>query len=202
MSKQKISKIFKYRVPIMMTLILLAIIICVCATYITTYNSKKVNPSQVFTNPQGECLSQEKFESFFEEFTIYRSVNKDPVFNDDGSIDTYGTMKFVVVSKKKKDGGLYGTSFKIKLAIGADWIKYSSNPSSQTTVTIAKNKEITINSIDKLFPQKGPLLFTKVKNPKLFAYVTYTAIIDGANVECYSYLTYDYKTYSVIPVAK
>ena len=187
--------LLKYKKIIMLSLILIAVIICLCATYITEYNLNKVSREDVLTTEVTSAYeTNEDFLSNFSEFTIYMSQDIKPYKDNDELV--YGKKVFTILTQASDNSEIKGT-IKVTIGLGADWIKYISSTASKT-VTIGKNAEVTISSIDKSFPENGKLPLVSVEAPTLYVLVEWS---DYAGSRHHTYFEYDYKTYSVNPQA-
>lgn len=201
MNKQKTSSGVFYRRLIFLIIVVVAIITCICATYITEYNKNVMNPQKAFADKDVTNLtevSQAEFLNCFSTFEIYATEMIDPIFEGKELLQS-GRMKFAIETKLAEETNFKGTTFKITAKLGASWIGYTSNSSSTITVTVGKKSTaLTISNIDKYFPCNGNLWFTSVKHPTLYLYVQWTNT-DGQS--CYTFLTYNYSSFSVAPKA-
>ncbi len=185
--------LLKYKKIIMLALVLIAIVICVFATYITEYNINKVSREDVLTTEVTSAYEESNvFLNNFSDFKIYLSQEIVPYKDNDELV--YGKKVFTVITVASEDSEIKTVKFTIGL--GANWIKYISNTATKT-VTIGKNTDITISNIDTVFPTNGKLWFVNVTHPTLYVLVEWS---DYAGSKHHTYLEYDYKTYSVKPV--
>lgn len=186
--------LFKYKKLIMLTLIVVAVVICVFATYITEYNINKVSREEVLTTEVTSTYKdKDEFLSNFSEFKIYLSQDIEP-YTDNG-VMTYGKKVFTIKTTANENSQVKGT-VKITLGLGADWIKYISKTVTKT-VTVGKQVDATIVDIDKTFPTDGKLWFVTVDHPTLYVLAEWS---DYSGTKYHTYLEYDYETYSVKPV--
>lgn len=190
------SKILKYKKIIMLSLILVAVIICVCATYITEWRKNKIDVETLFTTIEEDRTfkDNDEFLENYEYFYIYLLEGKDAYMNDNDSLVS-GTKKFKVVSKDSEDMDIKNVSIQIKLA--ANWIGFQSNDASTNKYTSSNETTLTISNITQIFPAKGKLLFTNVKQPTLYVLIKWS---DNSGDRYYTYLEMEYKEYNVTPV--
>lgn len=188
---QKIS-LSKYKKIIMLALVLVSIIICVFATYISEYNLNKVSREDVLTMEMTKNYkSSEEFLENFSVFNIYLSENIAPY--KDGETLVAGKQVFTVNTVASATSQVKG-DLKITIGLGANWIKFISKTGSNEKVEVGSNDEkITINNIETTFPAKGDLWFVTVDAPTLYVLVEWS---EKNNSQYYTYLEYDYETYS------
>ena len=201
MSKNYFKEFLKYKKIFMISIVIIAIVICIVATYVTTYNSKKVTVKDVITDTTtGEYINDKEFLKLFETFEIIQTDYRQPVFQNK-EVESSGWREYKVVTKVNDNADTKISTFKIKLGLGANWIGFpekntTPNTSSTYTVTVGSDKTgIKISNIKTYFPANGPLWFTKVDNPTLYAYVTYTLNANGTSTNYYTYLTLSAKDY-------
>jgi hypothetical protein len=188
--------LLKYKKLIMLLLVVLAVVICVFATYITEYNLNKVSREDVLTTEVTSSYeSNEELLENFKEFKIYLSKDVEP-YKDNGEM-VYGKKEFTIITEAKEDSEIKGT-IKVTIGLGANWIKYISKTATKS-VTVGKETTLTISDIDTSFPANGYLLFVQVDSPVLYVLVEWS---DYAGSRHHTYLEYNYKTYSVKPEAK
>lgn len=196
--KKRNSQKVNYKRVVMLSIVLLAVIVCISATYITTYVNNKMTPERAFdfsdsNKPSATYKRAEEFTSLFASFDIYTLTDVEPY--KDGANIIPGSKTLTVVTTKKDNSVVSGSNFKIQLVLAANWIGYASRTSSTTTVTIGKNSNLTISNIDKIFPARS-LLFVNIKHPTLYAYVTWSEYVNGTTTAYYTYLTYSYGVYN------
>lgn len=197
----------KYRKVIMLSLIVLTLVICITATYITGYQKNKVTAEDVFAEILTEeyCdkyseVSSEEFLSNFEEFHIYQSYYLRPYDETKG----YRNFK---ISATKTSTSKIKNDVKIYVGLGANWVGYKkvSKPKTFNLDKISTSSEYywRIEGIEKseVFPIKGNLWFTKAKEPTLYVLVEWTNEI-GKNNNKYTILEYDYETFTTKPVTQ
>lgn len=187
---KKIS-ILKYKKIIMLALIVISVVIIIAATYITGYNVNKVVREDVLTQDMSAKIykSSEDFLGNFDEFKIYLSDER--VYTKDVQ---EGWREFTVIAKTNTESDIKKEIY-VTLGMGANWVKYISELSDRETVKIGEEREIKIENIEQKFPLKSSLLFTPKVEPTLYVLVEWSEL----NTNYYTYLEYDYKTYSIKP---
>ena len=184
------SAIFKYRKLIMLTLSLVAVIICLVATYVTEYNNNKIEIEELFTIEETrKYKTSEEFLNFFDSFSIVLSKEVDPHEDENGNL-VKTTKTFTVSTTLKETSEIKKVSMKICLA--ADWVNYVSNiGSSSSNMTLDSDNTIQITGIDTKFPLEGNLWFVKVDQPTLYVLVYWSE----NNTHYYTYLQYTHSEY-------
>lgn len=201
------QNIMKYKKVIMLSLIVVSIVICVLATYITGANKNKVTAEDVFADilteqyyEKYEEVSSEDFLANFESFHIYQSKYLEPYD------ETLGYRYFKIDATKKEDSKIKNP-IKVYVGLGANWVGYSvhSNSAEVDLNKISQAKEYywKIDNItsDDTFPMKGNLLFTKAKEPTMYVLIEWTTEI-GKNNNKYTILEIDYETFTQKPNSK
>lgn len=187
------TSILKYKKIIMLALVLIAVVICICATYITEYNLNKVSREEVLTTEvTSQYKSSEEFLKNFAKFQLYLSQDVKPYTDEDKIV--YGKKVFTTLMVANEDAEVKGT-VKLTIGLGANWIKYISKTENKA-VTLGKATDITIEGIDLIFPTEGKLWFVKVEQPTLYVLAEWS---DYSGTKYHTYLEYDYNTYSVKP---
>jgi hypothetical protein len=189
------SKILKYKKIIMLALVLVSIITCVCAAYITEYKKTKVTPEILFTEIEETRTykDSEEFLKNYEYFYIYTERYVEATEDDKGNLIN-GTHKFKVASKDAQTKNAKLVTIEIKLA--ANWINFQSNSATTSNYTSKKGATLTISNIAQIFPAKGKLLFTKVEEPTLYVLIKWTEN-DGSRY--YTFMELDCEQYSEVP---
>ena len=184
---QKIS-ITKYKKIIMLILILVAVIICTAATYITEYNVNKVSREDVFTTEMTKTFKSfnEFKEGNFSKFEITLEKVVEPYDN------TLGSHTFLIETTATETSQVKKT-IKVSLALGADWVKYISDVDYKNITVGDINQKITIDNIDTKFPIKGNLLFLPEIQPTLYVMIEWS---EKDNSQYYTYLELSYEDYS------
>lgn len=199
------KKIFKHKRAIMLSLIGIAVVICILATYITGYQVNKVEAEDVFEEILTEDYlnryteaSSDEFLANFDEFHIYESYYLEPYDSTKG----YREFKLSVT---KSESYNIKNDIKVTIGLGANWVNYKA---------LSSNKQVSINpskvnadkvywtidgiSKDHVFPIKGGLWFTKAKEPTLYVLVEWTDMV-GKNNNKYTILEFDYETFQTNP---
>ena len=180
---QKIS-ITKYKKIIMLTLVVIAVIICVAATYITEYNLNEVTREDIFPTDETKkgYTTEEDFLANFSEFEIILDKVVDPYD------EVLGKHTFVVKTTATETSKIKG-DLSVTMALGANWVKYISS-TGHGTVEIGEEKEtVVIGSIDTTFPLKGDLLFVSNIEPTVYVLIEWS---EKDNSQHYTYLELDY----------
>jgi hypothetical protein len=180
---QKLS-ITKYKKIIMLSLILVAAIICVAATYITEYNINEVTREDVFPTDETKkgYTSEEDFLKNFTEFKIELTKVVDPYD------ETLGKHTFTVNTTAAETSTIKG-DISVTIALGANWVKYISNTGKATVEIGEENETVEINGIDQTFPLDGNLLFVTNIEPTVYVLVEWS---EKNNSHHYTYLEFDY----------
>ncbi len=182
-----------YKKIIFIALILVSVVICVFATYITEYNKTKVNPEELLTSTY-EYKDSEEFLENFNSFVIYSSKS-DKAYMDGDTIKK-GTEEFKILVQLK-DGSDVSDSMTVKLALAADWISFKTSPAQRNITIDGKEETIKITNIDQIFPATGKLWFTKVNHPTLYVLVEWNEF----SQYYYTRLEFSYDQYSKKPIA-
>lgn len=179
---QKIS-ITKYKKIIMLSLIAVAAIICIVATYVTEYNNNKVTIDDVFTTEMNKTFkSSEEFTANFTEFKIVLDKIVEPYD------ETLGKHTFIVETTAAETSKIKG-EISVTIALGANWVKYISETGNSSIEIGKENEKVSINGIDVTFPLKGDLLFLPKLEPTVYVMVEWG---EKDNSEYYTYLEFDY----------
>lgn len=186
------SAIFKYKKIIMLALVLIAVITCVVATYVTEYNINKIHVEELFTVEETRKFKTEReFIENFSSFVIKSTSEIDPSTDPETGETDLGERIFTVNAKLEEGKNLKKLS--LKLCLAADWIHYISKlGTSSSDMNLSVEHTITIN-IDRIFPANGNLWFVTVKQPKLYVLATWSE----NNTHYYTYLEYDYAEYGL-----
>ena len=181
----------------MIALVLIAVIICVTASYVTEYNKNKVDAETIFEAPEEdrEYKSAKEFYENFEYFEIYLAEGSSEAYYDQNDSLISGTQRFLIESKKGENYNLRNT-VTLQFALGANWIGYTSNVTSAKSPEVGEKTTVTISNIEQIFPAKGNLLFTNVKKPTLYVMVKWT---EKDNERYYTYIELKYKEYFETP---
>ena len=178
----------------MLVLVLIAVIICAFATYLTEYNKNKVTATDVITAELGENyeeVSNDEFLANFETFDISLTNYIKPW--DNGGTLEKGTKTFTIVTKANENSKIRG-KIKVTIGLGANWIGYKSVTVSKTFEVGASNITLNITDITDDFPMKGKLWFTKVEQPTLYVLVEWSEVLNTKPYR-YTFLEYDYNDY-------
>ena len=185
-NKKSEKGIFKYRKIIMLVLILIAVIICISATYITTYEANVVTREDVITKQVTSTYkSSEEFLSNFEKFEIKLTQAIDP-YKDNAGTEVLGSYKFKVENKTNESSRIRETvDLKVTAGLGANWIGFKSQTAANNSVDVnSSTATLTIKNIDTIFPTVGPLWFVNVDAPTLYVLVEWSEI-DGSQFHTY-----------------
>ena len=176
--------ITKYKKIIMLALIVVAVIICVTATYITEYNINKVTREDIFPTDETKkgYTSEEDFLENFTEFEIVLTKVIDPYD------ETLGKHTFTVNTTAAETSKIKG-NLSVSIALGANWVKYTSNTGTATVEIGEENEKVEISGIDQTFPLKGDLLFVSNIEPTVYVLVEWS---EKDNSQHYTYLEFDY----------
>lgn len=189
------SKILKYKKIIMLALILVGVIICVFAAYITEYNKTKIDVETLFTEIEEdrEYKDSEEFFKNYEYFHIYaEDIKKAHLDQKENTVSGSYTLKVV----SKDNTIINAKAVSISAVFAANWVGFQSEVKSTSNYKSSKEATIKISNITQLFPAKGKLLFTKVEEPTLYVMIKWS---DNSGERYYTYLELDYETYSQVP---
>lgn len=184
------SAIFKYRKIIMLSLALIAVIICIVATYVTEYNNNKVEVETLFTVEETrKYKTSDEFDAYFDNFEIKLTKEIAPHKDENDNFVT-GTKTFTVTTALKENVTI--KKVQLKLCLAADWVGYKSNVgTSSSNMNLELENTIVINGIDTTFPMNGNLLFVNVKEPTLYVLASWSE----DNIQYYTYLTFEASQY-------
>ena len=103
------SKILKYKKIIMLALVLVSIITCVCAAYITEYKKTKVTPEILFTEIEETRTykDSEEFLKNYEYFYIYTERYVEATEDDKGNLMTIPFIGFFKIPDLEKEFIMY-----------------------------------------------------------------------------------------------
>ena len=184
---------------ILLAAILLSIIVGTIVTYAATSSKNKVNENNVFLEEEMpedtyNKVGNDVFFNLFESFEIIDTSYIKPYYDDNNEVVSSESKLVLNCDSKLRDGViLENNQFVIKFKLGASWINYRSKVSSSYTVTAGKTmSDMKLSGLDQIFPTKGPLWFTKVKNPTLYVMITWTQKIGSENNSYYTILQYEY----------
>ena len=172
---------------IMLCLVVLAVIICVIATFVTEYTTNNVSAEKAFETKIEEGwveVSNDDFLKHFITFDLKEDKLITPLFVN-GELDTPGKATISlktefdneVVNKMDKKERLLNetTTLTVYAKYGADWLGFYSNEASFSNYTIGSTSPTTrtINDFNQKFPARK-LLFISIENPELFGLVKWT----------------------------
>lgn len=186
---------------IFLSAILLFLIIGITVAYFATYNNNKMNAEKIFSEEKKDGMTYVEKNDFlkdFNEFYLYTTKVVDPYVDKNGDL-VKGNMAFTLITDLKSASNIKDGKFTIKLALGADWISYKSSITTAQTITSGSDKSFSLSGLEQIFPANGPLLFTKVSKPTLYCYIYWSTLVDDVTKNYYTYLDYDYKTFTTKP---
>jgi len=184
---------------IYLSVVAVSIIIVVIAIYANGLSKNKVNKDNIFdystlVTDGMVKVSEDDFLDYFSSFDVTATEYINAYKGSDGIVN--GHAKFKVTATLKDETNYSGSTFTIRFCLGASVIGYKSDESSSTTVTSGSaNSNSTISSISQIFPANGKLLFTSVKNPTLYAFVTFSRTVNDTTESCYSVLSFSYNEF-------
>ena len=184
-AKSKKVNILNYKKLIMLGVLLVAVIICVTATYVTEYNKNKVTAEDVLkiSEIQREYVELDEFLENFKSFKVELTEKLNP----NEKTDTKGKREYVITVEFEKDAEFENDKFTAKIGLGANWVGYVSALKETTISESNVERVITISPIDHTFPTKGGLWFTSVEGPTVYLLLQWS--YDGKDF--YTYTTVD-----------
>lgn len=206
MSKVNMKNKEKIKIPrnlIYISTILLTIIVLFFIWFGVEYSNNKVKPfKDEFTDTKYKALKAKNITDFTFDFycTEYFSSSTKQV-------------KFQATAYDKKDGVGKITNVNLKMMMAADWVGYTSNVSSSTTLkdsdkwwsstnheegkddpTSFTKASLLVTGIDKTYPIKSFFFGMKV-TPKAYVLLTYTQTKNGKATDKKYLIEYSYKEY-------
>ena len=189
MSKKANTKKFnllKYKRLIMIGVLLVAVIICVTASYITEYNKNKVTVDDVLNLSAIENKEHVEFDEFLENFDSFK-IHLEEKLNPNEATSTIGKRVYVITVDFADDADFDNDKFTAKIGLGANWVHYVSDLGSTTVSETNVERTITVSNVEHTFPASGNLWFTNVSKPTVYLYLEW--VVDGESF--YTYTTVD-----------
>ena len=187
-AKTKKFNLLKYKRLLMIGVLLVAVIICVTATYITEYNKNKVTVDDVLGISAIEGKEHVDFDEFLENFDSFK-IHLEEKLNPNEATATIGKRVYVITVDFADDAEFDSDKFTAKIGLGADWIHYVSDLGSTTVSETNVERIITISNVNHTFPTSGNLWFTNVDKPTVYLYLEWA--VDGESF--YTYTTVNIK---------
>ncbi|MDE7264314.1 MAG: hypothetical protein K2N64_06605 [Anaeroplasmataceae bacterium] len=182
--------------------ILVAIIITIPILYITEYNSTKVTPfeSDLANIDKKQIVYGNKNTIDDFNFVLYCSSYD----NENGNVKF---QAFAYENEKTRSIMNLKNEITIKVGMYSNWIKLEANSSSTRTRSIASGAKValstskyyadfTISNVPKV-PAKGKLPFVTISSIPVYAYVSYTTLINGTESTKRYVLKYEYEDYAI-----
>ncbi len=212
MKKEK-NKKFHFRLPkltplnlILMILIPIVVffVIAIPVLYVNSYNANKVS---VFSS------QLEELDETARKDVIYGNKNKIEDFefvlyctNYDNESGTIKFKAFAYENEKTRNVIDLSKQISVQLGMYSNWIKceqtsskYNKYIGTGANVAMTQSRsyfDFTISNVPKL-PKKGDLPFINIKTIPLYAYITYSTIINGTETTKRYILKYEYNDYVI-----